>query len=174
MLWRTGWIPLWKRAGSWIRIWSARSTSIPADCRNIWQIRSFLRCSPWWKTYLRVFWIFLFFWRISLLERLYHFISWQIKRDLLQRPKWLPMRFYRPNGRLFLFIPCVLRIRLLADLSVARSWILQLSVYCVMWEHPSLERHMRFWSVWSLAWQTLSRFLDHILERFRVFFLFCW
>lgn len=35
----------------------------------------------------------------------------------------------------------------LADLSVARSWILQLSVYCVMWEHPSLERHMRFWSV---------------------------
>ena len=89
----------------------------------------------------------LVFLRISLLERLYHFISWQIKRDLLQRPKWLPMRFFRPNGRLFLFIPCVLRIRLLADLSVARSWILQLSVYCVMWEHPSLERHMRFWSV---------------------------
>lgn len=28
-----------------------------------------------------------------------------------------------------------------------KTWILQLSVYCVMWEHPSLERHMRFWSV---------------------------
>ena len=67
--------------------------------------------------------------------------------DLLVFLKNFLMRFFRPNGRLFLFIPCVLRIRLLADLSVARSWILQLSVYCVMWEHPSLERHMRFWSV---------------------------
>ena len=41
----------------------------------------------------------------------------------------------------------VLRIKPLVDLSAERSWIPQLSVYCVMLEHRSSEPHMRFWSV---------------------------
>ena len=75
------------------------------------------------------------------------FIYWRIKRGLLPRQKWRSMQRFQPNGQLFLFIPCVLRIKLLVDLSAERSWILQLSVYCVMLEHRSLELHMRFWSV---------------------------
>ena len=75
------------------------------------------------------------------------FTYWRIKRDLLPRQKWLFMQFFQPNGQPFLFIPCVLRIKPLVDLSAERSWIPQLSVYCVMLEHRSSEPHMRFWSV---------------------------
>lgn len=69
------------------------------------------------------------------------------KEGFVAKQKWLFMQFFQPNGQPFLFIPCVLRIKPLVDLSAERSWIPQLSVYCVMLEHRSSEPHMRFWSV---------------------------
>ena len=69
------------------------------------------------------------------------------KEGFVAKAKWLFMQFFQPNGQPFLFIPCVLRIKSLVDLSAERSWIPQLSVYCVMLEHRSSEPHMRFWSV---------------------------
>lgn len=69
------------------------------------------------------------------------------KEGFVAKAKWLFMQFFQPNGQPFLFIPCVLRIKPLVDLSAERSWIPQLSVYCVMLEHRSSEPHMRFWSV---------------------------
>ena len=83
----------------------------------------------------------------QLIRSIMNIIYWRIKRDLLPRQKWLFMQFFQPNGQPFLFIPCVLRIKPLVDLSAERSWIPQLSVYCVMLEHRSSEPHMRFWSV---------------------------
>ena len=68
------------------------------------------------------------------------------KEGFVAKQKWLFMQFFQPNGQPFLFIPCVLRIKPLVDLSAERSWIPQLSVYCVMLEHRSSEPHMRFWS----------------------------